>query len=227
LQELAQRNQPFLASTLFLAYIGYMNRKAEQLGVMGGTFNPIHHGHLIAARSAFEQLHLDRLLLMPNARSPLRMDEDLVDSLDRLEMVRLAVEQEPGLEACGLETRREGASFLIETLDDLQKRHPDAQVTFLMGVDSLETFDRWKEVERIVEIAKIVVLPRPGSEAIAALAALEARAPRLKGKVQYLQDGPQIEISATDIRERLKAGQSIRYLVPEAVEVYLKRNTPC
>lgn len=201
-----------------------MTPKVEQLGVMGGTFNPIHHGHLIAARSAFEQLNLDRLLLMPNARSPLKMDEELADAMDRLEMVRLAVENEPGLEACDLEVRREGASFLIETLEELQDRNPDAQLTFLMGVDSLETFGRWKEVERIVEIAKIVVLPRPGVDPNLALSALETRAPGLQGKIQFLNAGPQIEISATDIRERLKAGQSIRYLVPEAVEAYLKQS---
>jgi nicotinate-nucleotide adenylyltransferase len=204
-----------------------MNLKAEQLGIMGGTFNPIHHGHLIVARAAKEALGLDRLLMMPNVQSPLRMDEKRASATDRLEMVRLAVKDEPGLEACDLEVKRQGTSFLVETLGQLQKMNPEAQLTFLMGADSLETFDRWKEVERIVEIAKVVVMPRPGGHASVALTDLEKRAPALQGKIHLLPEGPHIDISATEIRDRIKSGKSVRYLVPEAVEAYLKRSAGC
>lgn len=201
-----------------------MNTNKEQLGIMGGTFNPIHHGHLIVARAAKEALGLGRLLLMPNARSPLRMGEALADAKDRLEMVRLAVADEPGLEACDLEVRREGTSFLVDTLAELQSMYPQADLTFLMGVDSLDTFDRWREVGRIVALAKIVVLPRPGGKAASALADLEKRTPSLQGKISLLEAGPHIDISATEIRERLQAGKSIRYLVPDAVAAYISKN---
>lgn len=199
-----------------------MNQKAEQLGILGGTFNPIHHGHLIAARYARETLGLDRLLMMPNVQSPLRMDEKLAAAADRLEMVRLAVADEPGLEACDLEVRREGTSFLVETLVELLSLHPDASFTFLMGGDSLETFDRWREVEKIVALANVVVLPRPGGDVAGALRALEKRAPVLRDKVQLLPEGPHIDISATEIRARLRAGKSVRYLVPDRVEDYIR-----
>lgn len=199
-----------------------MNPKAEQLGIMGGTFNPIHHGHLITARAAKEALGLDRLLLMPNTRSPLRMAEPLADPADRLEMARLAVMEEPGLDVCDLEVRREGTSFLVETLRQLQEVNPEAQLTFLMGVDSLETFDRWKEVERIVEISRVVVMPRPGANAKRTLGDLEQRAPVLKGRIYLLEQGPRIGISATEIRQRIKAGRSVRYLLPDVVEDYIR-----
>jgi nicotinate-nucleotide adenylyltransferase len=198
-----------------------MNQKAEQLGIMGGTFNPIHHGHLIVARAAKEALGLDRLLLMPNARSPLRMQEALADAKDRLEMVRLAVAEEPGLEACDLEVSREGTSYLVDTLAELRSIYPASELTFLMGVDSLDTFDRWREVDRIVTLAKIVVLPRPGGKAACTLADLEKRATALQGKIQLREAGPHIDISATEIRERLRQGKSIRYLVPDAVAEYI------
>lgn len=194
----------------------------EQLGIMGGTFNPIHHGHLIAARSAMEALDLDRLLLLPNVRSPLRMGEKLADAQDRFEMVRLAVADEPGLEACDLEIRRAGTSFLVDTLRELKELYPLAQLTFLMGVDSLETFDRWRDVNRIVEWVRVVVIPRPGGVASEALTALETRAPDLKGKIHLISTGPQIDISATEVRERLLQGKSIRYLVPDKVEDYIR-----
>ncbi|MDF3131026.1 nicotinate-nucleotide adenylyltransferase [Kiritimatiellaeota bacterium B1221] len=198
-----------------------MASKKEQLGIMGGTFNPIHHGHLIAARSAREALGLDRLLLLPNARSPLRMEEALADPEDRLAMVQLAVVEESGLEACDLEVRREGASFLVETLAELQGVYPEAELTFLMGVDSLDTFDRWREVDRIVDLAQVKVMPRPGRDAEEALLALEARAPSLAGKVSLMTAGPQVEISATEVRERVAARKSIRYLLPDAVMTYI------
>lgn len=201
-----------------------MKETLEKIGLLGGTFNPIHHGHLIAARAAREALGLDRLLLMPNRRSPLRLEEALADADERLEMVRLAVAEEPGLEACDLEVIREGTSYLVETLSELQGLFPQAQLTFLMGVDSLETFDRWREAERIVQLARVMVLPRPGGKAEAALAALEKRAPVLKEKIALLGEGPHIDISATEIRERLRQGKSIRYLVPDAVGDYIKLN---
>lgn len=201
-----------------------MASKKEQLGIMGGTFNPIHHGHLITARAAKEALNLDRLLLLPNARSPLRMEEALADPQQRLEMVRLAVAGEPGLEACDLEVRREGASFLVETLRDLQLQYPDADLTFLMGVDSLETFDRWREVAQIVKLARVKVMPRPGGSGSEALDALEKRAPVLAGKLELMAAGPHIELSATEVRNRVRAERSIRYLVPDAVADYIYLN---
>lgn len=198
-----------------------MKNRIEQIGLMGGTFNPIHHGHLIAARAALETLNLDRLLLIPNARSPLRRDEELADPLQRFEMVRLAVEGEPGLEACDMEVRRTGLSYLVDTLEEVKKLHPDADLFFLMGVDSLDTFDRWRNADKIVDLATVTVIPRPGNEGITALQSLETRAPVLKGRITLLKSGPYIDISASQIRQRLMDGKSVRYLLPEAVVNYI------
>jgi nicotinate-nucleotide adenylyltransferase len=199
-----------------------MNENAEQVGVLGGTFNPIHHGHLITARAAMEQLGLDRLLIMPNTRSPLRLQEELMPASVRLEMVRLAVADEPGLEACDVETSRKGTSYLVDSLQELRARYTGSTLHFLMGVDSLTTFERWREVERIVELAQMCVMPRPGMDAQAELAALEARCPVLKGRLRLMAAGPHIDISSTDIRERVLAGKSIRYLVPDAVAATIR-----
>lgn len=205
-----------------------MNQQAKQiykrLGVLGGTFNPIHHGHLIAAREAMAGLELDRLLIMPNARSPLRMEEELAPAEARLEMVRLAVEGEPGLEACDVETSRKGTSYLVDSLQRLRERYPMSELSFLMGVDSLSTFERWREVDRIVDLARVCVMPRPGADAKKALSALEARCPKLIGRLKRMEEGPRIDISATDIRNRVRSGRSIRYLVPDAVREYIREN---
>lgn len=203
-----------------------MNQQDKQiytkLGVLGGTFNPIHHGHLIVAREAMELLGLDRVLIMPNARSPLRIEEELVPAEVRLEMVRLAVEGEPGLEACDVETSRKGTSYLVDSLRILQQRYPRAELSFLMGVDSLITFERWREVERIVEMVRVCVMPRPGTDGKAELSALESRCPELAGRLTLMEAGPRIDISATDIRDRVRSGRSVRYLVPDAVAEYIR-----
>jgi len=222
MQDLPQRKPGFLAQPDFSAYGREMNGQAERLGVFGGTFNPVHHGHLIAARYAAETLKLDRVLLVPNARSPLRREEVLVPAKLRLAMVDRAVRDEPGLEACDLEVRRKGVSYLVDTLEALRRAFPDAGLCFLMGADSLDTFDRWVRVEDIVRLAEVRVMPRPGADPRPALGALFKRAPGLAGGVRLVPEGPRIDISATEVRERVASGRSIRYLVPEGVEALIR-----
>jgi len=194
-----------------------MNAKVKRLGVYGGTFNPVHHGHLILAREAMELLCLDRLLFVPNARSPLRMHEEPAEPGRRLELVRLAVEGEPGMKVCDLEIRRGGASYTVETLEALSAEYPGVELFFLAGADSLESLDRWVRVERIVQLARVCILPRPGYSRTRALRELARRSPQLAQEVELLQSKRRIDISATEIRERLAAGKSIRWLVPEGV----------
>jgi len=194
-----------------------MDEQAHAIGIFGGTFNPVHHGHLIAARDAGEQLGLTRVLLMPNRRSPLRRTEPLLPAEQRLELIRRAVQDEPLLSACDVEVRREGLSYLVDSLRELREAHPGVRLCFLMGEDSLATFDQWVRVEEIVELAEVWVMPRPGGASESSLAALEERMPALKGKVRLLKSGPRIEISSSGIRERLRRGASVRFLVPGAV----------
>lgn len=200
-----------------------MNAKVKRLGIYGGTFNPIHHGHLILAREAMELLELHRLLVVPNARSPLRLGEALTPADLRLELVRLALEGEPGMEACDLEIRRGGSSYTVETLETLSEQYPDMELIFLAGADSLDTLDRWVRVEQIVQLARVVILPRPGYSRTRALRELLLRAPHMAGKVEMLETARRVDISSTEIRERMAAGRSIRWLVPDAVAAALCR----
>jgi nicotinate-nucleotide adenylyltransferase len=185
---------------------------------MGGTFNPVHHGHLITARWACEALGLDKVALMPNARSPLRQDEVLAPADLRLSWVQAAVKGEPLLDVLDTEVKRQGISYLVETLEVLNECWPEREWVFLMGADSLETFDCWVRVEDILQLVQVQVLPRPGLDSREALAALTARAPEVGNRVQLLPQGPRVDISATEIRGRIRNGRSIRYLVPESIQ---------
>lgn len=199
-----------------------MKGKAEQVGIFGGTFNPVHHGHLLLAREARECLGLDRVVLVPNRRSPLREGEVLAGAEDRLEMVRRAVRGEAGMEVSEVEVRREGASYTVETLEALRGKWPGAELVFLCGADSLTTLDRWVRVERILELARVCVMARPGTEVEAAYAALAERAPGVAAGVERLPVTRVVDLSATEIRERVAAGRSVRWMVPEAVEAYIR-----
>lgn len=221
MQASPRKNQVKLARKPYRTYKNCMQKRASHIGVFGGTFDPVHLGHVRAALAAFEALELDRLIWVPNHQSPLRLEEKRTPGHHRLAMLERAVKDMDGFELSDVELRREGPSYLIDTLETLRAERPEAEWHFLMGMDSLHTFDRWVRVEEIVTATRVWVMPRPGGEAQKVLSALEARAPGLRGKIRLLA-GPTIDISATDIRERIKSGESIEHLVPKAVANYIR-----
>lgn len=184
-------------------------------GLMGGTFDPIHIAHLIIAEVALEQCGLDRVLLVPSARPPHKSEEGVSSIGDRIEMVRLAIEDNPRLELSDIETRREGKSYTIETVRELRRvLGPNERICFIMGADSLTQLSSWKAPEHLLDEVEIVVVGRPGvDERDADPAALE--------RVLVL-DSPLMEISSSRIRWLAREGRSIRYLVPPAVESYIR-----
>jgi nicotinate-nucleotide adenylyltransferase len=179
-------------------------------GILGGSFNPIHHGHLLIATRVAETLGLDRVLLIPTAVSPLKRPEDLAPARDRWAMVRLAVRGNPLLEASDLEIRRGGTSYTVETLEALGKQRA-GRLYLIMGDDAARLLPRWRSIEEVRRLATLVVVGRPGH-----------RSSEKQPKVLIVH-APLLEISSTEIRERVKRGLSIRYLVPDAVERYIRR----
>ena len=200
-----------------------MQSQVQRIGVFGGTFDPIHLGHLRAAKAACDRLKLDRLIWVPNRRSPLRLEENRTPAHHRVAMLESAVGDEPGFEVSDIEAEREGPSYLVETLEALRRGQPDAEWVFLMGADSLDTFDRWVRVEDIVSMVQVCVMPRPGGEAERKFTDLEVRAPELAKKVQLLE-GPHTDISASEVRHRIQTGQPITDWVPTLVSEYISEH---
>jgi nicotinate-nucleotide adenylyltransferase len=181
-----------------------------RFGILGGSFNPIHHGHLIIATRAAEALSLDRVLLIPTARSPLKAPGDLAGPRDRLAMVRLAVRGNPLLEASDLEVRRGGTSYTVDTLRQLRRILP-GEFVLILGADAARLLPRWRSIEEVRHLARVAVVGRGGLR------------PREKTPKGSMVPVPEIDISSTDIRERVRRGLPIRYLVPEAVERFIRR----
>jgi len=185
----------------------------ERIGVFGGTFDPIHHVHLNAARAALEQAGLDRVLFVVSARPPHKKDDTAATAEQRLAMVRAAIAGEARFEASDIEFHRDGPSYTHQTLADLASLHPGADLFLIIGDDSFAEFPSWKEPEAILARAKLLVLPRPGKA---------RRAPEsMHGKYEYLPF-QESDMSSTEIRRRVEVGESIAGLVPEAVERFIR-----
>lgn len=180
-----------------------------RLGILGGSFNPIHLGHLILAESAREQCRLDRVLFMPTATPPHKSSRGLLDGAQRLAMVRLALRGHPAFQASDLELRLGGVSYTLRTIRALHARYPKAKLFVMIGADMTQV--RWYGMSELSRLCTFVVAPRPDS-----------KSRRIHGMRRI--DMPLVDISSSMIRDRLRRRQSIRYLVPDAVERYLIRH---
>jgi nicotinate-nucleotide adenylyltransferase len=192
-----------------------------RVGIVGGTFDPIHLGHLIIAEEARVQLGLERVIFIPAGRPWLKGSEPSASPKDRLEMTRLAVRSHPSFRCASIEVERGGNTYTVETLEVLSRSLPGAELFYVVGLDSLREFHRWRSPARILELATLVVLLRPGYRR-PPLNALRGVAPAAEERVRILK-GPLMEVSSTDIRRRVAEGRSIRYLVPPEVEEYIAR----
>ncbi|MGI9517983.1 MAG: nicotinate-nucleotide adenylyltransferase [Pirellulaceae bacterium] len=190
-------------------------------GVFGGSFDPVHLGHLILADTALECAQLDRVLFMPVSTSPLKPDGPTASNRQRVEMLQLALGGNTALELSTLELDREGVSYTVDTLEALRKERPDDEWFLIVGADSLEDFGRWKNIERICELAIPLVGARRGSSADLDQLSEYVSPDRLAEIRQYAFEFPAIEISSTRIRRRVADGRSIRYRLPRGVEQYI------
>ncbi len=199
---------------------------ADRLALLGGSFDPIHLGHLIAARSVVEQLSLSRAVLIPSPRPPHKTPTTMTDARHRLEMARLAVEGDPLFEVSDVELRRPGPSYTIDTVAAFRReRGREVELFWIIGADSLPELPSWYRVAELVRMVRIVTATRPGWVAPATdrLAAALGRA-EAEVVLGSCMPTPAIEISSTDIRRRVRSGQSIRYLVAEPVASYIHQN---
>jgi len=184
-----------------------------RIGVFGGTFDPPHVGHLLVANDAREALELDRLIFVPAGSQPFKVDTPPVATgQDRLEMVRLAVADDANYAVDDAEINRKGLSFTVDTLEHLSERNPAARLFLLMGEDVLAGFEKWRSPARIRELATLVVVSRGG---LAGSVADPATSAVLRVSTR------RVDVSSTEIRERRRAGKSIKGFVPESVERFI------
>lgn len=181
-------------------------------GILGGSFDPVHHGHLIAADRAAEALGLDVVVFVPCARQPLKSQDPAANAEQRLAMLRLATAGYARFRIDGLELERPAPSYTVDTLRVLRARWPDERLVLILGADAAAGLARWRAADEVARLAEIAALTRPGAPDVSS------------AFVKHLVATPAIEISASDIRARCLTGKSIRYLVPETVEKYIAKH---
>ena len=191
-----------------------------KIGVMGGTFDPIHIGHLIAARAALESFALDRVIFIPAALPPHKMTRRVASPEHRLSMVKAAIEGEKDFSVSDMEFRRQGPSYTVDTAAELKKIYNDAEIYFIIGTDSANELDTWYEAEKLIKECRFVALSRPGAKLDPA--ALMAAFGEYARHVRELTM-PGIDISSTLIRERIRKNLSVRHFVPDKVADYIEK----
>lgn len=185
----------------------------RRIGLFGGSFNPPHIAHLLVAEFVREQFDLDRVLWIANFQSPLKRVEDVAPAHHRVAMTRLAIDGNERFRLSNIEIDRGGVSYTIDTIRTLQDAHPQVDFRLIVGSDSLADFEEWREPEEILERVRLIVFRRPGTEQTAPFAGTEDRT--------EFADAPLLELSGTVIRNRIHAGKSIRYMVPDPVRSYV------
>jgi nicotinate-nucleotide adenylyltransferase len=185
-----------------------------KIGLFGGSFDPIHLGHLLVAQAAREELELTRLVFVPAAQSPFKPDRQPAPGTERLRLLRLALAGDPWCEIDDQELRRGGVSYTIDTVRDVAGRWPQARLFYLIGADHVANLPQWREADELARSAEFVVIPRPGEPEVSFPKPFRGRA----------LAGFPLGVSSSQIRARIKAGRPIDHLVPAAVAEAIRNN---
>ena len=195
---------------------------AKRIGIMGGSFDPVHIGHLIMAQDAVERLKLSELIFIPAAIPPHKQDVQRIDAEHRFNMLQLAVKSSPHFSVSNIEIQRGGVSYTVDTLKTLRNLYPDITLLLIVGSDTLVELHTWHKIHEILSLCEVATFLRPGEDLL----------DKIKGKIQLPQNKKdqlfknimnvhRIEVSSSEIRMRLEKGLSIRHLVPPEVETYI------
>jgi len=190
------------------------------IGILGGTFDPIHYGHLAAAECSRDDCQLDQVLFIPAARPPHKDFDQVLEGSHRYAMAELAIKENPYFEVSSLELERQGVSYTVETVEAYVKNLPGVELFFILGVDALMLLNTWRDVERLATLCRFIVVTRPGYQLNRAESTFQGIPDSVWERMTFLPV-PGIYISSSEIRKRVAVGKTIKYLVPPLVEQYI------
>ncbi len=193
---------------------------AKRLGVMGGTFDPIHYGHLVTAEAALAEFHLDEVVFVPTGQPWMKAERDVAGPEDRYLMTVIATSSNPRFSVSRIEIERDGPTYTVETLQELRRQSGDGvDLFFITGADAILDIFQWKEPDEVLNLANFIAATRPGYD----VARFEREAPTRHPNISVMTV-PALAISSSDIRQRVREGRPIRYLVPEGVQTYIEKS---
>lgn len=193
----------------------------KKIGILGGTFNPIHNGHLILAQNALEQCSLDEILFIPSGCS--YMKQNVLDVSHRYRMTELAIAQNPSFRISSIEAERPGYSYTCETLQKLHAQNPDANYQYIIGADTLFSMEKWYQPEQIFALCEIICTVRSGYSMAQMIQKQQELMQKYHARIQFMKEKA-FDISSTEIRERICHGQPVSYYLPEGVLDYIRQH---
>lgn len=196
---------------------------AVNVGILGGTFDPVHIGHLSIAKAAMDHAGLERILFIPAGQPRLKQAEPQASVSHRIEMVRLAIQDEPRFRVCDTEARRPGPTYSVDTLEELSaKLGPGPELFFILGLDVLAQVDQWKDPRRVLTLCRLLALDRPGEEEFD-WPGFYSRVPEAEGRIQIVA-APLVKVSATELRRQSSKGELLAGQTPNAVAEYISQH---
>lgn len=201
-----------------------METKGKRIGLMGGSFDPIHYGHLVLAEEMRTRLSLDQVIFIPVGRAPHKHADKMTMPRQRYEMVMLATLDHPNFEVSSIEIDREGVTYSYETVSKIvRESSPEDKFFFIAGADTLMELESWRSVEALLKMVTFVGAARPGTDQAELLQKMEQLQQRYSACVK-IEELPELDISSTDLRKRIALGQSVKYLMPETVVQYIVKH---
>ena len=191
----------------------------KSIGIMGGTFNPIHIGHLIAAEEVSDKMNLDKVIFIPAGNPPHKEGKFIAEAKQRLEMVKLATKENPKFSVSDIEINRDGKTFTYDTLVELHNIYYETKIYFIIGYDTLKEIDTWKRINEVCKLCSFIVVNRNNANSEMNYE-IEKKSDKYKCNI-HVVDIPNIEVSSTDIRDRIALKRSIKYIVTESVSDYI------
>ncbi len=196
----------------------------KKIGIMGGSFDPVHYGHIYLARQAKEEVGLDKVLFMPVKLQPFKMNKKLTDSYFRVKMLELAIEGMEGFEISKAEIERDEISYTIDTLNEMKEYYGDeSKIYFILGTDSFIMANKWKNSEKLLSEYSFILGTRPGYKESELQGCIEYNQKKYNTDIRRISN-PQLLLSSTEIRKKIKNGEKLDNLLPKAVERYIKDN---
>lgn len=193
----------------------------KRIGIMGGTFDPLHYGHLVAAEMARHEFALEKVIFVPTGNPPHKVGRSITSAKDRYEMVKRATMDNAFFEVSALEIERVGYSYTVDTLNHMHELYPKHELFFITGADAFREIFTWRDVQSVLSLSHFIGASRPGFDPQEFLDELKREYPEFLPHM-HLFDVPALAISSTDIRSRVKEGKPIRYLLPESVRLYIE-----
>lgn len=193
----------------------------SRIGILGGTFDPVHTGHLVLARDAMEYFGLSKVLFIPSATPPHKLRNDILPARHRVAMIRAAIRDVKGFELCTMEVDRLGISYSIDTVRDLKRQHPRSNFYFIIGADTLKELHTWKRIDELLGLCEFATMGRPGW---GTQGSFQLQGKWMKKLRRNIFRGHAMDISSSDIRERMARGLEIDFFVPPPVGQYIRRH---